>query len=97
MDQMTQQNAALVEESAAASRTLQEEAQTMYDRMSAFSVDDGVRPDVKTAPARSGARKVQGKSVTAGSPSKPVQGRASKATNGAAYQPQPADLEWREF
>ncbi len=97
MDQMTQQNAALVEESAAASRTLQEEAQTMYDRMSAFSVDDGVRPDVKTAPARNGAQKVQGKRAAVSSPSKPVQGRATKTTNGAAYQPQPADLEWREF
>jgi methyl-accepting chemotaxis protein len=40
MDQMTQQNAALVEESAAASRTLQEEAQSMFDRMSAYSVGD---------------------------------------------------------
>ncbi len=97
MDQMTQQNAALVEESAAASRTLQEEAQTMYERMSAFSVDDDARPDAKTAPARSGAQKAQGKRVGGASPSKSAQGRASKAANGTAYQPQPADLEWREF
>ena len=41
MDQMTQQNAALVEESAAASRTLQEEAQSMFDRMSAYSIAEG--------------------------------------------------------
>ncbi len=97
MDQMTQQNAALVEESAAASRTLQEEAQTMYEKMSAFSVDDEVRPDAKTKPAKNGAQKAQGKRAPAAPQAKTLQGRTSKMTNGTAHQPQPADLEWREF
>src|SRR5262249_16122875 len=39
MDEMTQQNAALVEESAAASRTLQEQAQNLHSRMSEFTID----------------------------------------------------------
>ena len=60
MDQMTQQNGALVEESAAASRTLQDEAQGMYEKMSAFSIDEGSGPAEKPAlakrPAQSATR-----------------------------------------
>jgi PAS domain S-box-containing protein len=103
MDQMTQQNAALVEESAAASRTLQEEAQTMYEKMSAFSVDDGARVDTKSAPARNITQKAPAKRVNAAPSSKPLQGRVSKAVNGAARAPaasqasQAADLDWKEF
>ncbi|WP_420411748.1 methyl-accepting chemotaxis protein [Roseibium sp.] len=39
MDEMTQQNSALVEENAAACRMLQEQAEGMHQRMSYFSVD----------------------------------------------------------
>jgi methyl-accepting chemotaxis protein len=38
MDEMTQQNSALVEQSASASRTLQDQAQSLHDRMSFFTV-----------------------------------------------------------
>ncbi|KAI93808.1 diguanylate cyclase [Rhodomicrobium udaipurense JA643] len=40
MDQMTQQNAALVEEAAASSRTLQSEAEAMFERLSAFRLEN---------------------------------------------------------
>lgn len=39
MDEMTQQNSALVEENAAASKTLQEQSVGMQDRISFFSID----------------------------------------------------------
>jgi len=39
MDEMTQQNSALVEENAAACRMLQDQASNMHERMSFFSVD----------------------------------------------------------
>lgn len=39
MDEMTQQNSALVEENAAASRTLQEQSESMRDRVSFFKLD----------------------------------------------------------
>jgi methyl-accepting chemotaxis protein len=40
MDEVTQQNSALVEENAAAAKTLEQQAQTMSDEVSAFQVDD---------------------------------------------------------
>ena len=99
MDQMTQQNAALVEESAAASRTLQEEAQSMFDRMSAYSISEaqslrGPRPPV--------AREVQKPQAKRPSPvAKHNNGRSHKVSNGAAHsastQAAPADLDWKEF
>ncbi len=46
MDEMTQQNSALVEENAAACRMLQEQAQSMHGRMSIFQLIDAA-----TAPA----------------------------------------------
>jgi methyl-accepting chemotaxis protein len=39
MDEMTQQNSALVEENAAASQTLQDQAQRLHQRMSFFTID----------------------------------------------------------
>jgi len=65
MDEMTQQNSALVEENAAASRTLQEQSEAMKERISFFSIDDSskqnangsarmaptVSPTVSAAPA----------------------------------------------
>ena len=50
MDEMTQQNSALVEENAAACRMLQDQAETMHQRMSYFSVD-GASVQASSAPA----------------------------------------------
>jgi methyl-accepting chemotaxis protein len=110
MDQMTQQNAALVEESAAASRTLQDEAQSMYDKMSAYTIGDSVREERK-APARVAPQKaVEHKDKAIGkrshSPSAPKvnKERMPKPLNGeakpiAAIQPprQQPDQDWKEF
>ena len=46
MDDVTQQNAALVEEAAAAAESMQEQAQTLAHAVSVFKLDDGVRSTV---------------------------------------------------
>ncbi len=101
MDQMTQQNAALVEESAAASRTLQEEAQSMFDKMSGYSIGGGQKVKTQRAPVASEARKPEAKPARAPVAPKPQNGRSKKVGNGAA-QPAPAmasasDMDWKEF
>ena len=83
MDQMTQQNAALVEESAAASRTLQEEAQSMFDRMSAYSVGDSRSVKTQRAPVARDVQKPEIKRSPAPAAAK-LNGRSHKKSNGAA-------------
>ena len=48
MDEVTQQNSALVEENAATTRTLEDQARTMHEKVSSFLIDDGMAK----APAR---------------------------------------------
>ncbi|MEP4192193.1 MAG: methyl-accepting chemotaxis protein, partial [Sneathiella sp.] len=52
MDEMTQQNSALVEENAAASKTLQEQSEAMRDRVSFFQLEKGAK---KAKSAHAGA------------------------------------------
>jgi methyl-accepting chemotaxis protein len=54
MDQVTQQNAALVEEAAAAAESLQDQASTLAQVVGVFKLDEGqapapVKPVVRTA------------------------------------------------
>ncbi|WP_159913850.1 methyl-accepting chemotaxis protein [Pantoea sp. 18069] len=56
MDQATQQNAALVEESAAAADSLQRQAQDLVEAVAVFRLDDGQARATRAAPA---ARAVQ--------------------------------------
>jgi hypothetical protein len=44
MDEMTQQNSALVEEAATAARTLQQQALTLSRAVAAFRLDEAVQP-----------------------------------------------------
>ncbi|MFZ1110694.1 MAG: methyl-accepting chemotaxis protein [Rhodomicrobium sp.] len=107
MDQMTQQNAALVEESAAASRTLQDEAQATYDRMSAFSIGEHRSHEAKKAAPKLGGQKAAAERQPAKRPHSATapnasNGRARKPINGAAKPPAPAqasqsDMDWKEF
>jgi methyl-accepting chemotaxis protein len=107
MDQMTQQNAALVEESAAASRTLQDEAQAMFDRMSAFSIGEERAQELKKPAYKATAQKPATessqprRSPSFGAP-KLSNGLPPKAINGVTKPPMPAqsqqsDLDWKEF
>ncbi|MBA5688005.1 methyl-accepting chemotaxis protein [Rugamonas apoptosis] len=69
MDDMTQQNAALVEQTAAASASLQEQAESLIASMSVFRLDDdGQRAVAAATSTRSTARAVA-----------PVAGRQAKA------------------
>jgi methyl-accepting chemotaxis protein len=52
MDEVTQQNSALVEENAATAKTLEHQANAMKERVAAFRIDDG-------QPAASGARQAR--------------------------------------
>lgn len=55
MDQMTQQNAAMVEQSAAAARSLAQQANTLSSSVGAFRIGDNVRQMApRTAPPRPG-------------------------------------------
>jgi methyl-accepting chemotaxis protein len=55
MDTVTQQNAALVEEAAAAAESMQEQARALAQIVSQFQLDDGGRTQVR-APARAAPR-----------------------------------------
>ncbi len=103
MDQMTQQNGALVEESAAASRTLQDEAQGMYEKMSAFEIDGEAASAEKPAPAKRPAQGAQAKKpIAAAAPksngARTASGRSGKAVPAAAFVAKgEPEHDWKEF
>ena len=51
MDEVTQQNSALVEENAASAKTLQHQSETMNDKVAFFKLDEGAEPHVVKPPA----------------------------------------------
>jgi len=57
MDEVTQQNAALVEEAAAAAQSLQEQAGHLSQTVSVFKLDGRVMASASTRPVRAGAAK----------------------------------------
>ncbi|MDX2300559.1 MAG: methyl-accepting chemotaxis protein, partial [Xanthomonadaceae bacterium] len=99
MDEVTQQNAALVEEAAAASRTLQDQAETLTAKVAYFRLRGG--DDVR-APVRTQA--VPATRVAAPAP-KAAPARAARAPAFRAPSPAPAPApehatassEWTEF
>jgi methyl-accepting chemotaxis protein len=102
MDQVTQQNAALVEEAAAAAESMQEQSAKLADVVSVFKLDTSYAssaPVLSRAPARAAALPRRTPSVAA-----PVK-RAAPAV-GAAPAPVPAaqrkavttgESDWEEF
>ncbi|MDX8399975.1 MAG: methyl-accepting chemotaxis protein [Gallionellaceae bacterium] len=83
MDDVTQQNAALVEEAAAAAESLEEEAQTLTIAVSVFKVDE--MPHVRIAAPRA-VKRSAAKNAVAGKP-KALPPKLSK----------PSSEEWEEF
>ena len=75
MDEMTQQNAALVEEAAAAAESLEDQSQNLMNSVSAFKVDANARAIMQHAPALKLTAHVIGKTV----PHKAVVTTKSKA------------------
>jgi methyl-accepting chemotaxis protein len=104
MDQATQQNAALVEESAAAAASLRTQAQQLVQAVAVFQLADGVAPTLQAALAAPAA---------AGAPQGVERRGANRATNvtrprfaartAAAAEPAPpaaktgTDGEWASF
>ena len=76
MDEVTQQNAALVEEAAAATQAMAQQARDLQDAVAIFNVADSARPASVPMPARSAVRPVQVKKVSAA-----AIGQSPSATN----------------
>ena len=71
MDQVTQQNAALVEEAAAATESMQEQAQNLAQAVSVFKLDGGQRaPAAVQAPVRSAVQTVPRRTLRAPTPAR---------------------------
>jgi len=93
MDQVTQQNAAMVEESTAASHSLAQEAQSLQASMAQFRVGDGVEKPTRrqSAPMRQ----------TPSAPAKPanrmVAALKTIGRGGAARKVEPQSDGWEEF
>ena len=86
MDKITQQNAALVEEAAAAAKSMEEQTETLSQMVSSFVLEGQQRP----APARPApGRKPVPAAVTRAAPGRPLR----RATVSAAT----ADDDWKEF
>ncbi|MEH6476804.1 MAG: hypothetical protein V7727_14020, partial [Sneathiella sp.] len=90
MDEMTQQNSALVEENAAASRTLQEQSEAMKERISFFALEE----ESKSRSKPNGAPKAR--APVSSTPSKTQSSRRS-APMAAVNGGQAAAEDWSEF
>ena len=98
MDEVTQQNSALVEENAATAKTLEQQAKAMSDEVGVFRVDE----DEVERPAAASKRPV----AVAAKPAKPVASKRGAALNGGGPvgRMQAAlatavrnDPDWQEF
>ncbi len=98
MDEMTQQNSALVEESAAACRLLQDQAEDMANRMALFRISGDF---AHLAPPRAAAQKPVSRPAERGPVRTPVKaaggGRAGAAALQANLREAYDDPEWKEF
>ncbi len=91
MDEMTQQNSALVEENAAACRMLQDQAGNMHERMSFFTVNSAaVSATVSGKPVRQAAAPQQAMRKVAG-------GGSVASMQAEIHSAFDADDDWKEF
>jgi PAS domain S-box-containing protein len=102
MDEMTQQNSALVEENAAACRMLQQQAENMQARMAVFAIDD----QDHVAPVRAAKPEVLRRPQPAAQPKASARMPAKRQAGGrqgagrmqaelaAAFD---SDSDWKEF
>ena len=93
MDEMTQQNAALVEESSANARSLEEQSDHMLEMMGFFAIDGAKTAEApERIPANNGVHKGAKPEKPAAKP-EPAAPPKKAVAAGAA----PADDEWEEF
>jgi methyl-accepting chemotaxis protein len=87
MDEVTQQNAALVEEAAAAAQSLQEQAKILTSVVSVFKLSESSQSSHKTRPAAGSAKPATGKFTARPASPKPA---AKLAVAAPAAKPAPA-------
>ena len=94
MDEVTQQNAALVEQSAAAASSLEDQAHGLAEAVAVFRIDDAAAPARKPAASAARAKPAVAKAGSKPSPAKP-------ATVAVPKPPKARDFvtgeEWAEF
>jgi len=102
MDEVTQQNSALVEENAATAKTLEQQSTAMNERVDAFNIGDDRGAGAVSRPAAAPKRPVAAVQPKA-SAKRPV-AAARKIGNGTAHSMQTAlatavngDASWQEF
>jgi hypothetical protein len=111
MDEVTQQNSALVEENAASARTLEQQSETMNQKVAFFKLDEHVDAHVAKAPALAPVTRMAAK--PAARVPAPVRKPASAAVASAAVNGRRGgpvgrmqaavatamaeDLDWKEF
>ncbi len=92
LDEVTQQNAALVEEAAAASESMDDQARTLNEMMNFFETGDNT---ISTTPAPAAVERA---AVSASRPAPvPQPAAASRSTAAAAPGIASDDSEWEEF
>ena len=87
MDEMTQQNAALVEEAAASSKSMEEQSQALLDQVAFFNNGEEEAPEIKS-PARRSRPSVRKPARPAARTAPKPKGKRSKTET---------DQEWEEF
>ncbi|AJX32502.1 methyl-accepting chemotaxis protein [Burkholderia oklahomensis] len=90
MDEVTQQNAALVEEAAAAAQSLDEQAARLRTTVSVFRVDDGGARDVASHAPMRPASGVAHKAASVAAPIRPAASSGAPSVAAAAHKPAPS-------
>jgi methyl-accepting chemotaxis protein len=106
MDQVTQQNAALVEEASAAAHSMAEQAQALREAVAVFKVDDTVgslgaarAPQVMT-PRVVTPRRTPGRTPIQTVAARPAPAQSSQSQSRAAVSEVPpvaAEADWKTF
>jgi methyl-accepting chemotaxis protein len=101
MDGVTQQNAALVEESATATRTMHEQAQALAELVALFRVDAGPRPPAPAAAAKPALPPARQATAASRPAARPASRPAPRAPTADAAKPTrkaaTVDADWEEF
>jgi uncharacterized phage infection (PIP) family protein YhgE len=98
MDEVTQQNAALVEEAAAASESLEEQAAALAETVAQFRLDRGASQVVaRHNAALATARKLPAIKVTKGVTRTRTEAKSPRSAKPAAIPAAPTDDDWTEF
>ena len=97
MDEVTQQNSALVEENAATAKVLEQQARSMDEQVSFFHLDDGVHSGARMAPRSAAVPVVPAHRASVAT--KPASNSGSKSrpvrVQGAVALKE--DPDWKEF